>query len=557
MVALFQRNFAQLHVRLPGMDVPIFIGEILIAICLALMIVKVWAEGTSLRKRWHAFAAIYVVWVLIKAWSGYQLTGAFALRNAAMFYYPVFIVIGYYLYDREVLRNLAWPVLIIGIATKFFTHYNNFFIYPYWMLSFVLLRKIRQPWLRLLMLVPVLYLPEYHFNLPDQQWVPLVFLLQGSRARVLGHLCAFVFVCVFFLYATRWVSGRIKLISFGVLLIILAVGLGKFADQNALKSVTSVNKIVALYKEYDEGIQQRAKYFQFAPIPPKTYSKEQKDFTRTVDDAKTRMFNRSEYEEDYQAFLNEAVETRRAHSAKMEAEISELEKRFALRIKELIESGADAALIREFEIKAREKIIELRNQTDLTVRNEINDLAKAMGIDTFFTTEEVITLGNDSRAFRDLSAAYNNIFFRLFVWRDMVDDLAENHQWVLGMSFGHPQRSKSLEILTWASGEWSRDGWIAPHNSFLHIVYRAGLLGVFFVLAIFLFLIRAVVYAFKARSTVVALTVSVLIYWAVVAMFSLFLEMPYLAIPCWSLVGMLWAYADGYRNARMSSAVQR
>ena len=77
----------------------------------------------------------------------------------------------------------------------------------------------------------------------------------------------------------------------------------------------------------------------------------------------------------------------------------------------------------------------------------------------------------------DTSIQWNiikGIVFRLFVWRDMARELVQKRAW-WGFSFGYPQRSRSLEVLRWAIGEWSRDGWITPHNSFFHIIYRAGL----------------------------------------------------------------------------------
>ena len=61
-----------------------------------------------------------------------------------------------------------------------------------------------------------------------------------------------------------------------------------------------------------------------------------------------------------------------------------------------------------------------------------------------------------------------------------------------GFSFGHPQRSKSLEVLDWAESEWSRDGWITPHNSFFHIIYRAGILGIFLIGILFFMIGRLI-----------------------------------------------------------------
>jgi len=144
---------------------------------------------------------------------------------------------------------------------------------------------------------------------------------------------------------------------------------------------------------------------------------------------------------------------------------------------------------------------------------------------------------------RSLTLDENNILFRLFVWRDMARELIkEKAFW--GFSFGRPQRSRSLEVLNWATEEWSRDGWITPHNSFLHIIYRAGILGVCLI-AIFFFLIgRLVRDFFIMNSTEGGLLVGALVYWLALSNFFVILELPYNAIVFWTLFGLTWVYRD-------------
>lgn len=150
---------------------------------------------------------------------------------------------------------------------------------------------------------------------------------------------------------------------------------------------------------------------------------------------------------------------------------------------------------------------------------------------------------------RNLDVARNNILFRLFIWRDMWEHLYMN-KLIFGIGFGEPQRSKSLEILTWGDIEWLRDGWVAPHNSFLHIVYRAGILGV----GLILFYIAVIVYLtkifvqFKNFGGIILL--SILIYWSMVAQFSVTLELPYNAIFFWSMLGVIAAYAKDQRKLK-------
>ena len=151
----------------------------------------------------------------------------------------------------------------------------------------------------------------------------------------------------------------------------------------------------------------------------------------------------------------------------------------------------------------------------------------------------------DEGGYRTLEAAYNSMLFRLFIWRDMADDLLRtDFPWSMlgGVSFGYPQRSKSLEIIGWARREWSRDGWIAPHNSFLHMIYRGGIVGLICVLGItagIIFLLKEFI---RLKSLTGILLVTTFIYWVTIANFLVFLEVPYNAIPFWALLGMTFAY---------------
>jgi len=131
--------------------------------------------------------------------------------------------------------------------------------------------------------------------------------------------------------------------------------------------------------------------------------------------------------------------------------------------------------------------------------------------------------------------------FRFLIWRDMVREMFEESAW-LGINFGKPQRSKSTEILLMGHAVWMRDGWISPHNSFFNVIYRAGFPGVVFVVAIFAVFISMVRKAIQVKSMIGILMCSIFIYWLTLANFSVVLELPYQAIPFWSLWGISWAY---------------
>jgi hypothetical protein len=103
-------------------------------------------------------------------------------------------------------------------------------------------------------------------------------------------------------------------------------------------------------------------------------------------------------------------------------------------------------------------------------------------------------------------------------------------------------RSPSLEILQWAQLEWTRDGWIEPHNSYFNILYRAGIFGIIFVAVIWGSLAWLIQSAFSRHSWTSILLAAILLNWMVAANFLLILELPYTAIPFWTLAGMAFAY---------------
>jgi len=102
---------------------------------------------------------------------------------------------------------------------------------------------------------------------------------------------------------------------------------------------------------------------------------------------------------------------------------------------------------------------------------------------------------------RDLDTAFNNISFRLFIWQDMLDKFYEEKP-LLGFDFGYPFRSKRLETLNWGRQAWGTDGWIAAHNSYFEIIFRFGLIGILFILAIFILLFKMIRISITGKSFV-------------------------------------------------------
>ncbi len=148
---------------------------------------------------------------------------------------------------------------------------------------------------------------------------------------------------------------------------------------------------------------------------------------------------------------------------------------------------------------------------------------------------------------KDSKTSMVNIMFRLFIWRDLIRELVSERA-IFGFGFGKPTRSKSIEILGWGDSEWKRDGWIAVHNSYLHIIYRIGVVGVVFLLLLAFHLLKAICFFVKTQNLNGILLCSMVINWFVAANFLLIFEVPYTAIPMWCIVGVTAHYYDVCRK---------
>ncbi|MCX5782778.1 MAG: O-antigen ligase family protein [Elusimicrobia bacterium] len=149
---------------------------------------------------------------------------------------------------------------------------------------------------------------------------------------------------------------------------------------------------------------------------------------------------------------------------------------------------------------------------------------------------------------REIHTAKNSLLWRMFVITDMLEEVAVNKK-VFGMDFGKPFRSKTVEMLGWHDG-WNV-GWIEPHNSFVHIVYRAGVLGIVFIAAIIIVFVRILIGFIRLKNVQGLILMSVILYWLMMANFLVILELPYFAIPFWIFVGATFKYYDGLRGGRV------
>jgi hypothetical protein len=531
--SLYFRFFAELHVQLRFLNFPIFVGEILLAVCFALVILKWKVEGS----RWgrgHAVLGCYMVWVLARALCGYAAWGPLAFRHAALFYYPLFLVVGYTFYEPALFTSRVagvllgvWALVILRppfiepylmLPTTFLRYYG----FSYLALGVLLVFKLRRKWVRWVVLGFALGLFPYKE------------LFDGARAHLLGVVAGFGFLwaCgLWILWKRRWRHGG------WIAVLTLAVFTGmviRFADAIQFKALAEVQQVAEAYREAEAKIAAERPYFTFIPIPPKLYNPRDTGDLVAETAATVGQTLTTGAKKDISKLLDAAAVEVNQQSDSLET----IKQQLIVDVKKILLAKVKAPAVPAVEVKAEpvkappvtEEKVDPEVQSRVTRSAEV--IADRLNIWVRDEYEEDFIVGVER----------TNFLFRFFIWRDMLREMFREKA-VLGVPFGKPRRSESIEILRMAYGEWSRDGWISAHNSLLNMIYKGGVLGLALVIWIFTML-NAMTKRFLAMQSWTGLILaSVVVYWLVISSFLVILELPYTAIPFWTLFGMSLRYA--------------
>ena len=445
------------------------------AACL-LLLAGICEDGPLLQPKTVILLCLYFGWVFVRALVSYHHEGSLALRNAALFYYPIFAVFGYCFYQKA---RISREVFILSA----------------FLAGGILFFKVMSVWYWsiyvMIYVIAVLNTKSFKWRYFGWIFLAVIFLLgkeyfyQGSRAHFVSVMGMIIFLASYFGALLVKHKHYLMLGLLLTVLVIYSLGYCIFSERNTVSSL-SLKEMIKRYEMYDQHY--REKIAQFVPekldvhlYNPKKITDIMPSATNTVSVPQTAPGPTA----SISAISNPSALSPNAPSPTMQESL-----------KSLIDNNV------------------LCNRVKETRSMDVNEA---------------------------------NIVFRLFVWRDMARELIEQKAW-WGFSFGHPQRSKSLEALNWAEIEWRRDGWIAPHNSFFHIIYRAGILGILFI-GVFFFLIgRLVKDFFDLNSIEGGFLVGALVYWIILSNFFVILEFPYNAILIWTLFGITLAYRDELKH---------
>ncbi len=478
---IFSRNFAELRVQVPFFNFPIFVGEILLFICLVL---SFFVFDFYSIKGWRWGVIFYFAYVIGRALGGYCLWGPLAFRHAALFYYPIFIFFGFMFYKRAFLTEpLKIFIALLILALCITGYFYLYWILALWSIAFILVRSFRHGATRYFF---------YTFLLSVIVLSHKTAILT-SRTFIVGNVGMVIFLMIFLLLIAK-IRIFYKAVIAGVILVLLGVFLIQHSSAKS-RSIFDIKNTVNLFRIKDAEIKALKPYY----VPQ--------------DLREIKLFN-----------PEQPLFVTRTTAEELQVEASK-------RVAVLVENKADEKIAFNPAVPNKPKTKELKRMVALVENRSKEKIA----LNSTTVDESITKLQGDS--------SYSNMLFRLFIWRDMFLELSR-YRPILGFSFGKPFRSESLEILIWGYGDWSRDGWIDLHNSYLDILYRMGILGI----ALIVFLIwqfsRMVKSFILFKSLSGILLCSILINWLAAANFLPILELPYNAIPFWALWGVTLGYLE-------------
>lgn len=313
-------------------------------------------------------------------------------------------------------------------------------------------------------------------------FVPWIQVFETTRTMLIGNLLSILFFS-FLVFLIIKIKRRYKIISASLLLLILVFGVSKYTDKNLLKSLTMFKFVATRYEELDMEIQTNKNN----PDVLKLQAEMPKSGV---------VFNKTEYKEKQLRNSDEIIQNVTKPLQKMTSIVRAK--------KEVPRPSIDQG-------PKMEKVStpQVKKSTNVQVK----------------------------KPSRPLHISLNTMLFRLFIWRDMLVEYKAQKPF-LGFDFGYPLRSISLESLRWARSAWVNDGWISAHNSYLHMLYRSGLVGITIIMFLFYLFFRTCIRIAKQRNIFGAIMVGAVLIWFIGANFLPILDLPYYSIVAWSLMGM-------------------
>ncbi|OGX19877.1 MAG: hypothetical protein A2Y04_02435 [Omnitrophica WOR_2 bacterium GWC2_45_7] len=571
---VFGSSFAEIHTQVSFLDFPIFISEWLMGFCVLVLIANLFIEPVRWRG-WRVGIVVYFFWVMFKAAEGYITGGGYALRNAALFYYPIFAVfVAHFLRGIKFGQGVRILFCVILLSLVGFVPVRINAQYVFCIAGLFVAAGLTRRWLRWTFLGFFLCIFLVRFA-----------LMSGGRGCLIGALASILFLVWYSTQVMRVVFWK-QALWISILGGALCVSLWRWGDHNALISLVNPWKTFEMYHLTVERVKQGEVNFIPLGLKAQIYHKDTQDRLLSENAPQQEEPAASGPSEGVGSSENVGVNSLQQDDSTIPAQTASVspspqaEQPSASGPSQGVDSpenvGVNSLQQDDSTIPAQTVSVSLSPQAEQPSASGPSqgvDSPEIVGVNSLQQDDSTIpaqsasvspspqtessasaqakgvdSAQNRDQGYRDLSSAYANGVFRLLIWQDMLQEII-NARPLFGFSFGWPQRSASLEIMGWGLDEWLRDGWITPHNSFLHYIYRGGVVGLGIIVWILWLIIIMTGHFLRVRSWQGGLLVSSLVFWIIQAQFGVILELPYNAIPFWSLFGLTVAY---YRQLRKS-----
>jgi hypothetical protein len=513
--------FAQLHVSIPFLNVPFFIGDMVFAACFCLLFVK-WLASRRKVDGPVCLLLLYLGFVAIKTVKGYLIWGPLSLRHATLFLYPLFAIFCYSFYRKDFFDNrkklffILAALLIITISP--FVSFYIYYALPVLFIAAALINSYPGKATRCCFYL-LLFL-----------MFPYGFIIKDSRTFIVANLTAIAYVMLglLSLIKIRRLYKIIFLLS--VLCLAITIFIPFFSHSRTAKSLSDIKRTINTYKGFTEFVRLAESDYIKRDLPVRLYN--ERVYEPHNDESAFKPYMLINWQKLDDVFgLPESVKkwVVRQNATyfkgnEYDAAVNTGKAKRAMDIKK--PDAANAVKTKKADKNLRPVVASGAAKPLTTEQDLLNLLRETSDIDDLKPDEE---------------PPVSNTVFRVFIWGDALEDLIKERP-VFGFDFGKPFRSRRIEIAHMAEGEWSRDGWISFHNSYIDIVYRAGLPGILMVVFIFVMALFMAFTSIKRQTLAGLLLTGILISWLISANFMEAMEMPYNAIPFWGIFGTTAAY---------------
>lgn len=562
--------FAELNIQFSFLDFPIFVGEILLMLSITGLFVK-WRVSSIKFSRWHYLLFAYILFILVKAFWGYSKWGPLALRNSALFYYSLFAVVGYYFYRRDFFKNkfIYTVILSILVVTVFFRSGYKTYYFDYVMLIVLLIfsgiksNKWRYIFLALFMLTC--------YN-------NILVIFVGGRSIMVSSFIACLFFTFVFLKSFLNIKFKYKITGAVIIFIILSLFLWNITNKIAFKSLVKLNDLKRTYKQRLAQIGYiYQKDFKFAEPQVKVYEENCDNPFKVKFQSKPQLKSQPNpaaviknldidkiipyFQETSKEELAEIVLAETTAKVQSENQVVSVFKSKVLRNDGKINDPIDIyptdkktqakntfknegfdgdkdpiGYAKVNKNKSKQELIDSILIKNNLIKENKEDVVEIISIDKYQIKRERVISD------RNLEEHQNSMLYRFFICQEMIDEIIKSGK-VIGADFGKPFRSEQLQLLRMDEGWKERVGWVEPHNSYIHMVYRAGFVGFLLIITVWSLFVKMTITFIKIRNIKGILLASCVIYWLVISNFMVILELPYYAIPFWILFGMSYRYS--------------